>query len=121
MNTAERLHIILTKCKFVGCTDLVTFHAVLFTSVGDTITDSVPPVCGAGGVRLQGLLQEFLLLGGPRGRVCPRLSHLLLSNTCRCGYLYEIPHTNFLFYIFFLKQLLINITLFIIRLLVVGN
>lgn len=61
---------------------LVALHAVLLTPSADALTDLVPPVWGAGWEGLEGLLQQFLFLGGPRSRVCPLLSHLLLTNTC---------------------------------------
>ena len=57
---------------------LVSLHAVLLTPSADALTDLVPPVWGAGWERLEGLLQQFLFLGGPGGRVlnCIMLSHL---------------------------------------------
>ena len=57
---------------------LVSLHAVLLTPSADALTDLVPPVWGAGWEGLEGLLQQFLFLGGPGGWVlnCIMLSHL---------------------------------------------
>jgi len=62
--------------------DLVSFHAVLFSSAWYTLGNLVPAISDTGGIQAHRLLQQFLFVRSPRRWIAANVVYLRLCSRC---------------------------------------